>query len=146
MPKTIRVPNTSSSKTGSGATEGVLDQGVRGCPDYLIWAGLMGREDTRQKAFPVSGWDSPLRGWQAWRPDVQFPFSINRLCTTLGPSGVYINWRVQSIEVKTNHTGQTSRVQPLRSRGRSTLVNPILIKVNQAGSRVLPLLRGPEPG
>ena len=25
MPKTIRVPNTSSSKTGSGATEGVLD-------------------------------------------------------------------------------------------------------------------------
>ena len=25
MPKIIRVPNTSSSKTGSGATEGVLD-------------------------------------------------------------------------------------------------------------------------
>ena len=30
-----------------GATEGVLDYGVLGRPGYAIWAGLMGREDTR---------------------------------------------------------------------------------------------------
>ena len=32
--------------------EGVLDYGVLEEPAYVIWAGLMGREDTRQKAFP----------------------------------------------------------------------------------------------
>ena len=47
MPKTIRVPDTSSLKTGSGATEGILDYGVLGCPGYVTWAGQMGREDTR---------------------------------------------------------------------------------------------------
>ena len=88
MPKTICAPGTSSLKTGSGATEGVLDYGVLGHPGYVTWAGLMGREDTRWKAFPVSGWDSP------WRADMKIPFSINRLCTTLAPSDVYINMRV----------------------------------------------------
>ena len=34
--------------------------------------------------------------------------------------------------------GEASRVLPLRSRGRSTLVILIFIKINQAGSRVLP--------
>ena len=34
-------------KTGSGATERVLDYGVLGCPGCVAWAGLMGREDTR---------------------------------------------------------------------------------------------------
>ena len=38
---------TSSLKASSGATEGVLDYGVLGCPGCLAWAGLMGREDTR---------------------------------------------------------------------------------------------------
>ena len=52
MPKTICVPNTSSLKTGSGAIEGVLDEGVLGCSGYLIWAGLMGREDTSKRLSP----------------------------------------------------------------------------------------------
>ena len=42
---------TLSLKASSGATEGVLDYGVLGEPAYVTWAGLMGREDTRQKAF-----------------------------------------------------------------------------------------------
>ena len=52
MPKTICAPDTSSLKPGSGATEGVLDYGVLGCPSCVAWAGLMGHEDTRRKAFP----------------------------------------------------------------------------------------------
>jgi hypothetical protein len=52
MPKTICAPNMLSLKTGSGATEGVLDYGVLGWPGYVTWAGQMGREDTRQKTFP----------------------------------------------------------------------------------------------
>ena len=35
MPKTICVPDSSSLKPGSGATEGVLDLGVLGQPDYM---------------------------------------------------------------------------------------------------------------
>ena len=42
---------TSSLKASSGATEGVLDYGVLGEPAYVAWAEIMGREDTRQKAF-----------------------------------------------------------------------------------------------
>ena len=59
MPKTICASDTSTLKAGSGATEGVQDYGVLGRPGYVIWAGLMGRGDTRWKNFPVSGWDSP---------------------------------------------------------------------------------------
>ena len=45
-------PDTTSSLNASlGATEGVLDYGVLGELAYVTWAGLMGREDTRQKAF-----------------------------------------------------------------------------------------------
>ena len=47
MPKTIYAPDTLSLKPSSGATEGVLDYGVLGCPGYVTWAGQMGREDTR---------------------------------------------------------------------------------------------------
>ena len=36
MPKTICAPDSSSLKPGSGATEGVLDKGVFGQPDYII--------------------------------------------------------------------------------------------------------------
>ena len=45
-------PDSSSLKPGSGATEGVLDYGVLGCPGYVMWARQMGCEDTRQKTFP----------------------------------------------------------------------------------------------
>ena len=34
IPKTICAPDSSSLKPGSGATEGVLDYGVHGQPDY----------------------------------------------------------------------------------------------------------------
>ena len=35
MPKTIYAPDSSSLKPGSGATEGVLDKGVSGQPNYV---------------------------------------------------------------------------------------------------------------
>ena len=47
MPKTICALDTSSLKTGSGATEGDLDYGVLGCPGYVTWTEQMGHEDTR---------------------------------------------------------------------------------------------------
>ena len=37
MSKTICAPDSSSLKPGSGATEGVLDKGVSGQPDYILW-------------------------------------------------------------------------------------------------------------
>ena len=37
MLKTICAPDLSSLKPGSGATEGVLDYGVLGQPDYILW-------------------------------------------------------------------------------------------------------------
>ena len=37
MPKTICAPDSSSLKPGSGATQGVLDKGVSGQPDYMLW-------------------------------------------------------------------------------------------------------------
>ena len=37
MPKTIYASDSSSLKPGSGATEGVLDKGVSGQPDYMLW-------------------------------------------------------------------------------------------------------------
>ena len=94
MSKTICASDTSSLKTGSGATEGVLDYGVPGRPGYVTWAELMAVKIQDRRPSPVSGWDSLLCGWQAWHLDVWFPFSVNRLCTTLGPSCVFINRRV----------------------------------------------------
>ena len=52
MPKTICVPSTSLLKTGSGATEGVLDKGVLGRPPCYPWAVLMGCEDQRPYSCP----------------------------------------------------------------------------------------------
>ena len=37
MPKTIYAADSLSLKSGSGATEGVLDKGVSGQPDYILW-------------------------------------------------------------------------------------------------------------
>ena len=37
MPKIVYAPDTSSLKPGSRATEGVLDYGVLGHPDYILW-------------------------------------------------------------------------------------------------------------
>ena len=64
MPKTICTPDTSSLKTGSEATKGVQDYGVLGLPGYVIWAGLMGRGDTRHKTFPRV-WMGLSLAWKA---------------------------------------------------------------------------------
>ena len=64
MPKTIYASDTSSLKTGSGATEGVQDYGVLVRPGYVMWAGLIGRQDTGRRPHLVSGRDSRIRGWQ----------------------------------------------------------------------------------
>ena len=37
MPKTIYALDSSSLKPGSGATKGVLDKGVSGQPNYILW-------------------------------------------------------------------------------------------------------------
>ena len=36
MPKTTYAPDSSSLKPGSGATEGLIDKGVSGQPDYIL--------------------------------------------------------------------------------------------------------------
>ena len=67
MPKTIYAPDSSSLKPGSGATEGVLDKGVSGQPDYILWPDCWTVKIQDSILCPVSGWGSPLRGRQAWR-------------------------------------------------------------------------------
>ena len=86
MPKKICAPDSSSLKPGSGGVLGQLDYMYM--PDY--WA--MKIQDRR--LHPVSGWDSSLRGRQAWQLGYEDSFLCNRLCVTLAPSDVYINRRV----------------------------------------------------
>ena len=70
MPKTIYAPDSSSMKPSSGATEGVLDKGVSRQPD--CWT--MKIQDRILR--PVSVWDYPWRGRQAW----QFGYVDSLLC------------------------------------------------------------------
>ena len=67
MPKTIYAPDSSSLKLGLGATEGVLDKGVSGLPDYILWPDCWTMKIQDRRLRPVFGWDSPWRGRQAWR-------------------------------------------------------------------------------
>ena len=67
MSKTIYPPDLASLKPGSGATEGVLDKGVSGQPDYILWPDYWTMKIQDRRLRPVSGWDSPWRGRQAWR-------------------------------------------------------------------------------
>ena len=67
MPKTIYAPDSSSLKPGSGATEGVLDKGLSGLPDYILWSYYWTMKIQDRRLCPVSGWDSPWHGRQAWR-------------------------------------------------------------------------------
>ena len=67
MPKTIYAPDSLSLKPGSGATNGVMDKGVLGQPDYILWPDCWTMKIQDSRLRPVSGWDSPLRGRQAWR-------------------------------------------------------------------------------
>ena len=87
-------PDSSSLKPGSGATEGVLDKGVSGQPDCILWPDCWTMKIQDRRLRPVSGWDSPLRGRQAWQIGYVDLLPCNRLCVTLAPSGVYINRRV----------------------------------------------------
>ena len=73
MPKTICAPDSSSFKPGSGATEGVLDKGVSGQPDYVLWLDYWTMKIQDRRLRPVSGWDSPWRGRQAWRFECRSP-------------------------------------------------------------------------
>ena len=47
--------------------EGVLDKGVSGQPDYILWLDCWTMKIQDRRLRPVSGWDSPWRGRQAWR-------------------------------------------------------------------------------
>ena len=66
MPKTIYAPDSLSLKLGSGATEGVLDKGVSGQPDYILWPDCWTMKIQDRRLRPVSGRDSPWRGRQVW--------------------------------------------------------------------------------
>ena len=68
--------DSSSLKPGSGATEGVLDKGVSGQPDYIHrpYYRSVKTQDSRLRL--VSGWDSPLRGRQAWRSGYYVSFLV----------------------------------------------------------------------
>ena len=54
MPKTICVADSSSLKPGSGATEGVLDKGVSGQPDYILWPDCWTMKIQDSRLRPVS--------------------------------------------------------------------------------------------
>ena len=94
MPKTICAPDSSSLKPGSGGTDGVQDYRDLGHPAYWTSAGLMGCEDTRPNTLTRVRIGLSL----AWMASLAFgyedSFLYNRLCTTLVPSGVYINRRI----------------------------------------------------
>jgi len=41
-----------------------------------LWARLMGCEDMKTEDLPVSGWDSPWPGRQAWRTTMEIPSDV----------------------------------------------------------------------
>ena len=55
MSKIICVPDSSSLKPGSGATEGVLDLGVLGQPDYMRMSDCWAMKIQDRRLLPVSG-------------------------------------------------------------------------------------------
>ena len=63
VPLGVGVPPTSWVPRAS--TEGVLDKGVSGQPDYILWPDCWTVKIQDSRLRPVSGWDSPLRGRQA---------------------------------------------------------------------------------
>ena len=55
MPKTRLRAGSSSLKPSSGATEGVLDKGVSGQPDYILWLDCWTMKIQDRRLRPVSG-------------------------------------------------------------------------------------------
>ena len=96
MPKTIWAPDSSSLKPGSGATEGVLEKGVLGCPAYYPWAGLVGCEDMKAKDCTCVRIGFSLSWKASLATNYEDSFLCNRLYVTLDPPGVYINRRMWS--------------------------------------------------
>ena len=76
MSKTICALDSSSLKRGSAATEGVLDKGVSGQPDYIHRPDYRSVKIQDSRLWLVSGWDSPLRGRQAWRSGYYVSFLV----------------------------------------------------------------------
>ena len=89
----ICAPDSSSLKPGTGATEGVLDYGVLGCPAYYPWAGLMGCEDMKAEDYTWVRIGLSLAWKASLAAEYVDSFLCNRLCVTLDPPGVYINRR-----------------------------------------------------
>ena len=60
-------PVVLAAEPESAAAEGVLDKGVSGQPDYILWPDCWTVKIQDSRLRPVSGWDSPWRGRQAWQ-------------------------------------------------------------------------------
>ena len=107
MSKTIHVPNTSSLKTGSGATEGVLDYGVLVCPGNVMWAGQMGHEDTRQKTSTRVRMGFSF----AWKASLAFGYEDSFLCkpTLYNPRSLRCLYKLEGLvrrgDQNHNHRG-----------------------------------------
>ena len=56
--------------------EGVLDKGVSGQPDYIHRPDYRSVKIQDSRLRLVSGWDSPLRGRQAWRSRYYVSFLV----------------------------------------------------------------------
>ena len=66
-------PDSSSLKPGSGATEGVLDKGVSGQPDYIHRPDYRSIKIQDSRLRLVSGWDSLCVVDKLGDPDIMFP-------------------------------------------------------------------------
>ena len=97
----IQSDTTSSLKASSGATDGVLDKGVLGRPGYVTWAGLMGREDTRWKAFPRARMGLSL----AWKASLAFGYEDSFLCkpTLYNPRPLRCPYKPEGLVCRGNH-------------------------------------------
>ena len=56
--------------------EGVLDKGVSGQPDYIHRPDYRSVKIQDSRLRLVSGWDSPLRGRQAWQSGYYVSFLV----------------------------------------------------------------------
>ena len=101
MPKTIYAPDTSSLKTSSGATEGVLDYGVLGEPAYVTWAGMMGREGKSPNAFSRVRMGLSF----AWMASLASGYEDSSLCkpTLYNPRPLRCLYKLERLVRRGNH-------------------------------------------
>ena len=81
--------------------EGVLDYGVLKELAYVIWAGLMGREDTRQKAFSRVR----MRLSFAWTASLASGYVVSFLCkpTLYNPSPLRCLYNSEGLVLRGDH-------------------------------------------